>query len=385
MDVCAVEVLDDVLVFLDRLRDLAILKGDDIVRSNIHASPIRGSALAWYSTELTDFERSSLRYMPLEEGWFKMLRQRFKMRPSMALAKLTEATYTPADSIFRYALAADITSVFNQITQAWSKLSPQLRRDVPEPTPPKEAIWKDIAQVQPPRRYTRTYPVNPNYQNTPNFFQRNDFHPIQFQTYPTPSPAQPAGNSSDSRQKQINYSGQPKLLADKPAYSPAENKYVRPVEHSEDDEPPSEELSNKDDHYMMDYQAYAQMINAPEEAVSYLQCHNDFPSNNILHAHLRKCDDAPATAFQVATRIESCSPGLPRRITVPIPVKGIAAAFESMECVTFDVFFPGTNPRKIEKPHMTAKIRIEAKLLTRKVATASCCDLESEPNISLEL
>jgi hypothetical protein len=41
--------------------------------------------------------------------------------------------------------------------------------------------------------------------------------------------------------------------------------------------------------------------------------------------------------------------------------------------VTFDVFFPGTNPRKIEKPHMTAKIRIEAKLLTRKVATASCC------------
>ena len=127
MDVCAVEVLDDVLVFLDRLRDLAILKGDDIVRSNIHASPIRGSALAWYSTELTDFERSSLRHMPLEEGWFKMLRQRFKMRPSMALAKLTEATYTPADvragksvrsfaqSIFRYALAA---SIFNQITQA---------------------------------------------------------------------------------------------------------------------------------------------------------------------------------------------------------------------------------------------------------------------------
>ncbi|KAN0067958.1 hypothetical protein V8E54_013886 [Elaphomyces granulatus] len=116
----------DVLVFLDRLRDLAILKGDDIVRSNIHAS-LRGSPLAWYSTELTDFERSSLRHMLLEEGWFKMLRQRFKMRPSMALAKLTEATYTLADvragksvrsfaqSIFRYALAA---SIFNQITQA---------------------------------------------------------------------------------------------------------------------------------------------------------------------------------------------------------------------------------------------------------------------------
>jgi hypothetical protein len=166
---------------------------------------------------------------------------------------------------------------------------------------------------------------------------------------------------------------------------PTENKYVRPVEHSEDDEPPSKELPNKDD--LMDYQDDClrsdDVLDAPTdpinndtgEAVSCLQCHNDFPSNNILHAHLRKCDDAPATAFQVATRIESCSPGLPRRITVPIPVKGIAAAFESMECVTFDVFFPGTNPRKIEKPHMTAKIRIEAKLLTRKVATASCCDL----------
>ncbi|KAN0076226.1 hypothetical protein V8E54_006368 [Elaphomyces granulatus] len=104
--------------------------------------------------------------------------------------------------------------------------------------------------------------------------------------------------------------------------------------------------------------------------------------------------------LQPATRIESCSPGLPRQITVPIPVKGIAAAFESTEYVAFDVFFPGANPQKIEKPHMTAKIRIEAHivpelqsklligtdimepegmnmdLLTKKVTIASCGGLE---------
>jgi hypothetical protein len=74
---------------------------------------------------------------------------------------------------------------------------------------------------------------------------------VQFRNY---SSTLPAGNRSDSKQKQINYPKQPKLLTDKPTCPPTENKYVRPVEHSEDDEPPSEKLPNKDDHYLMDYQ-----------------------------------------------------------------------------------------------------------------------------------
>ena len=399
----------DVLVFLDRLRDLAILKGDDIVRSNIHAS-LRGSALAWYSTELTDFERSSLRHMPLEEGWFKMLRQRFKMRPSMALAKLTEATYTPADvragksvrsfaqSIFRYALAADITSVFNQITQAWSKLSPQLRRDVPEPTPQttmtefltqleaKEAIWKDIAQVQPPRGYTRTYPeYQPNqWQSRPNGNSRAQWtrqngnrQPGQWQGN-NRQYIRPQNQNAQGRDETHRPQGglrPPLLLTDKPANTPsgqndrfkgnrqpwtryqqggnqhpgmqqrpssyprASNAYQAeiPFEDSETSLQVDARLdvsSHYGSEYSTDYpedcmrsddvldiyndftrtdpgwcERRDNIHNDTEEAVTCLQCHNDFPSNNILHAHLRECDDAPATAFQVATSddvIESC-------------------------------------------------------------------------------
>jgi hypothetical protein len=86
----------DVLVFLDRLRDLVTLKGEELIRANIHAS-LRGSALAWYTSELSEFERRSIRHMPLEEGWLLMLRQRFKMRPSQALMKLADTTFSPTD------------------------------------------------------------------------------------------------------------------------------------------------------------------------------------------------------------------------------------------------------------------------------------------------
>jgi hypothetical protein len=82
----------DVYVFVERLNDLQAIKGEDLVLNNIHAS-LRGSALDWYTVELTDFERRSLRQLPLVDGWYVMLINRFKLRPSEALGKLT----TPLD------------------------------------------------------------------------------------------------------------------------------------------------------------------------------------------------------------------------------------------------------------------------------------------------
>jgi hypothetical protein len=52
---------------VERLKDLQAIKGEDLVRINIHAS-LRGSALDWYTVELTDFERRSLRQLPLVDG-----------------------------------------------------------------------------------------------------------------------------------------------------------------------------------------------------------------------------------------------------------------------------------------------------------------------------
>ena len=278
----------DVCVFVERLEDLQAIKGDDLVRNNIYAS-LRGSALDWYTVELTDFERRSLRQLPLVDGWYAMLVNRFKLRTSEALGKLTALSFGPAEvhqgrsvrafaqAVFRYSQAADIRSQYNQITQAWTKLHPNLRCDIPEPTETttiadflsqleaKESIWRDIAaaanrrgnfpnrgrgreysfnpnsglmnSTYQPREFNysanayqrpyQIYPQNPNYQNTPNSFQRNSSYPNQSQTYPRPPPAQPAGNRSDPRQRQLEFPKQPKLLADKPAYSPAENKFVQ--------------------------------------------------------------------------------------------------------------------------------------------------------------
>ena len=56
---------------MERLEDLQAIRGEDLVRNNIHAR-IRSSALDWYTVELTDFERRPLRQLPLVDGWYTM-------------------------------------------------------------------------------------------------------------------------------------------------------------------------------------------------------------------------------------------------------------------------------------------------------------------------
>jgi hypothetical protein len=123
---------------VEGLEDLQAIKGEDLVPNNIHAS-LRGSALDWYTVELTDFERRSLRQLPLVDRWYTMLVNRFRLRTSEALGKLTALSFGPAEvyqgrsvrafaqAVFRYSQAADIRSQYNQITQAWTKLHPNLK------------------------------------------------------------------------------------------------------------------------------------------------------------------------------------------------------------------------------------------------------------------
>jgi hypothetical protein len=91
-----VKSLHDIHIFIEHLKDLQAIKGEDLVRNKIHAS-LRGSALDWYTVELTDFERRSLRQLPLVDGWYTMLVNRFKPRTSEALGKLTALSFGPAE------------------------------------------------------------------------------------------------------------------------------------------------------------------------------------------------------------------------------------------------------------------------------------------------
>lgn len=67
----------DVYTFVDRLCDMVQLKGEDAVRAYTSAC-LKGAALEWYTSELTEFEKESLCDRPLENAWIPMLIRRFK-------------------------------------------------------------------------------------------------------------------------------------------------------------------------------------------------------------------------------------------------------------------------------------------------------------------
>ncbi|OJD20531.1 hypothetical protein ACJ73_08131 [Blastomyces percursus] len=82
----------NVYVFADRVRDMALAKGEEVVRNNVHAA-LRGAALDWYTVELTELEKRSLRVLSLQDGWIASLVNRFKPRAADALDKIAKAKY----------------------------------------------------------------------------------------------------------------------------------------------------------------------------------------------------------------------------------------------------------------------------------------------------
>ena len=130
---------------------------------------LRGSALIWHSTELSANEREMLRLVPLDY-WYTKLIARFKERTSNALHALQVEKYTIADarerkspriyaqSLFRHAKAAQMTSVYNQLMIAWNNLDWRFRVHVPElkedttiqdfldALDSKASIWKEMGK-----------------------------------------------------------------------------------------------------------------------------------------------------------------------------------------------------------------------------------------------
>ena len=155
----------DVYLFVNRLKDLANYR--DGVK-HIVTVCLRGSALMWYSAELTDLERDLLRDAQLDH-WYTTLINRFKIRTSVALSQLTYRSYGMQDlrnnvnprafvmEMLHLAKAAEFTSPFNQIIMIWNRFHVSLRQHIPEPTKTtslgqfldqidsKTAIWYEMA------------------------------------------------------------------------------------------------------------------------------------------------------------------------------------------------------------------------------------------------
>jgi hypothetical protein len=197
----------DVYIFVDRLEDLVSFKGEAAVRELV-PSCLRGSALIWYTTELTDLEKRGLRNATVKD-WGETLIATFKEQTSIALQNLQSERYTVADArkqihprtyvqkVLRYAKAAQMTSVHNQLTLAWNNLDIEFKAQVSAPSPTttvgsflkeldaKASIWYEQALVKSASRNTSQYYQQggrgyPQQATTPRPNQQSPFYSTPF-------------------------------------------------------------------------------------------------------------------------------------------------------------------------------------------------------------
>ncbi len=115
------------------------------MKANI-ATSLQGSALEWYTSELSDFNRDALNNDPGVKSWINTLSHRFKVPTSVALGLLTDETYSLDDTrarrspaqyvcaIMRHGIGCNIVNIVNQLSFAYRSLAPELRVFVTPPT-----------------------------------------------------------------------------------------------------------------------------------------------------------------------------------------------------------------------------------------------------------
>jgi hypothetical protein len=178
-----------VYAFKQRIKDVAAVKGEEIVRTNLSLC-LRGAALAWYTNELGDEAKVGMRHEL--NSWYTALTKRFRENPAVASRKLMGVKYTDRDvrngkspglyvgEALRHADGADIPE-YNALLIAWQGLDVELQRDIPQPT--QTTKKEDFIRQMEDRRYTweiaceqRAYPQSRNtYKQTPK--QRNEPKP----------------------------------------------------------------------------------------------------------------------------------------------------------------------------------------------------------------
>lgn len=130
----------DVNVFIERVKDMAEVKGAELVRQNLYTC-FKGTALAWYTTVPTEDQKRLVKLGTGVDEWARVLHKRFKESASSAMATITRERYTMEDArrkrepmeyahvITRAAKAAEITT-HAQIFLLYNGLELEFRRDL---------------------------------------------------------------------------------------------------------------------------------------------------------------------------------------------------------------------------------------------------------------
>ncbi len=87
----------NIVLFVQRLQSLVTFRGAALVKANI-ATSLRGSALEWYTSELSNFDCDALNNDPGVKSWVNTLSACFKVPTSVALDLFTDETYSLDDA-----------------------------------------------------------------------------------------------------------------------------------------------------------------------------------------------------------------------------------------------------------------------------------------------
>lgn len=128
----------NVVLFVQRFQNLVTFRGVALVKTNI-ATSLRGSALEWYTSELSNFDRNALNNNPGVKSWVNTLSYHFKIPTSMVLELFTDETYFFDDvqaqrppvqyvcAIMRYGIECNIVDIANQRSFAYQGIAPELQ------------------------------------------------------------------------------------------------------------------------------------------------------------------------------------------------------------------------------------------------------------------
>ena len=137
----------DVHLFIERAKQLAVVKDAREVRNNLWMS-LRGTALEWWTAELSDTERRITTYGNGDDvnEWTKLLAERFKEPSNVALGTMLQEKFTLRDAankreprefaqkIIRSAKDANFSDVKNQLDLIYNAIDPELRLHIHRPT-----------------------------------------------------------------------------------------------------------------------------------------------------------------------------------------------------------------------------------------------------------
>ena len=337
----------DVFVFCSRLKDIASQRSEIAVLA-VLSGCLRGRALTWHASELSDTELEILRAANLDQ-WIKVLKKQFKVRTATALKNLQQEHYTFSDArngrsprayvhdILRHARSAEMGNTLNQLTLAWNNLAFEFRRDIPEPTSSttlssfldqvsgKAGIWEELARrasnstrsnnqtrkdfrprqdYEDRRQSSSSRQYQPQYQNNAYRSQQSSRSytgktlPPSRQPLRLTGPSGSAGKTQSStkpvadRDASKNDTQRPKGRGAK-AYAVDESDEEHEQEEGVEETPQDNYYADEDlDYYeprdddAEDYFAATSAITEDAPAVQCRRCCQVFESNNQLHRHL---------------------------------------------------------------------------------------------------